>query len=255
MSVAKHSIRDVMDGTYGFGEDYPSVGAGNILIGSLFINSSERLVSIENIVTGYRDTILSISAADPQNPTNTELQDAGDDAIDVLSDGLGNLPHGHNIETSSANLTTYGRTNGQGSNQPPEGLGFKHYYHTAQFNKQTDISLDIISADGVTTADFAFGGSQGTAGYQQGAYKQADLEFSEFRDYFQQEPLVSTTLPGCGGLAVWAFVTSIVDNISPTGYPHFDALTEGVDTSGPIGIGGYADGVFIPGVSVDPQYI
>lgn len=254
MATAKHSIRDVLDGDYGLGIDNPTVGGGNIVLSGLTINSSLRLTSIENIVTNFRDLYISLTATDPNNPTNAEHLAAGNYAIQtVLRDSNGNIPDSHNIELSNGNPSTYGRTKGAFTNIPNGGVGvgFRHYYHTAQFNKKTDVYLDTSTR----TVDFAFGGNFGEAGYGDGTYKQGPLEFSEFRDYNQQQPAVSTTLTSFAGTIDVAFGNILVSSSAATGFVHYDALDEKVNTAGQVSIGGYADGLFIPGLGVDTSYI
>ena len=254
MATAKHSIRDVLDGDYGFGIDSPTVGGGSAPMSGILINSSGRLASIENVVTNYRDFHILATAADPNNPTNAEHLAAGDFTIqDVLRDSVGNTPDGHNIELSNGTPSTYGRTQGLFTNlqNGGAGAGFRHYYHTAQFNKELDLHLD----SGTVTTDFAFGGNFGSAGLGSGTFKQANLEFSEFRDFNQQQPTISTTLTGFAGLVAIAFTQAIISASAPTGYSHYDALDEKVDTAGQVSIGGYADGLFIPGLGVDTSYI
>jgi hypothetical protein len=250
MPTNRNSIRNVLDGNYGFGS--------SAFLNEAFTNSAGRLATIENIVSNYRNFYVTFSSVDPSNPTNAEHLVAGDFAIqDILRDGAGNIPDSHNIEISNGTPSTYGISQGLFTSIPNSGVGagLKHYYHTAQFAKaQQD---DILP----TTVDFAFGGSPSlsAAGKGVGTYRSAGLSLSHFRGFTQNTPTVSTTLTDPGSLFAVALTELLVQGDTATGYPHFDSLDEVIDNNGPISIGGYADGILTnnvnPGNPIDTQYI
>jgi hypothetical protein len=246
MPTNRNSIRNVLDGDLGFGPN--SLGTPNAYFNEIFINSAARLATIENIVSNVR-IILEDLGETPQT--------AGNAAISELRDGADNLPNGHNITISNGDLDAYGTSQGLFTNVPNDGngVGLKHYYHTAQFAKsQQD---DILP----TTVDFAFGGGPtlSAAGNGIGTYRAAGLSLSHFRGFTQNTPTVSTTLSGFGGLVAVALATALVQGDTATGFPHFDNLDEVIDENGPISMGGYADGILTensnPGNPIDTQYI
>lgn len=241
MTLIRNSIRNVLDGDMGFSI---SSSTPNANLEGIFINSATQLPTIDNIVSNYREFNFAANGGDDNA--------AGFDAIQyILRDEFNGLPDGHNIELSNGNLSTYGLTNGLlGTDQ-----GLRHHYHTAQFTKAVTL---VISLPADTEADYGSGGAMSNAGMAVGQYAPTNISMDDYRQLKVNHPTVEYTgtggwFSGLGALIAQGLLRA--SGSATTGYPHTDGLDEEISSQGPIGLGGYADGIFIPGLLVDTQYI